>query len=105
MELPESILGGGRFSGLRQSLSPWMNISQGKVPPHVAKIPDAPEQLAEHRLGLAAVGALEVTVFDERDCRVLGPANVVVVRIDGDGEVDDSVGCAENSAESSALWQ
>ena len=51
--------------------------------------------LAHGRLGLAAVGALEVAVLDHGDRRVLRTADVVALRVDVDGEVDELLGAAE----------
>ena len=45
-----------------------------------------------HRLGPAAVGALEVAVLDQRHRRVRRAADVVALGVDRHGEVDEIVG-------------
>ena len=53
------------------------------------------QQLAQHRLRLAAVRTLEVAVLEHGHGRVDRPADVVALGIDRLGEVDDQVGRAE----------
>jgi hypothetical protein len=60
-----------------------VDVVEGQVPPDVAKITEVAEQFAHHWLSLAAVGALEVSIFHQRDRRVLGATDVVSLRING----------------------
>ena len=62
------------------------------------------EQLADRPLGLAAVGALEVAVLDERHRRVVGAADVVALGVDVLGEVEDVLGGAADLARAHAAW-
>ena len=55
--------------------------------------------------GLAAVRALEVAVLDERDRRVDRAADVVALRVDVVGEVDDRVGGGAELAGADVLRQ
>ena len=62
-----------------------MDVGQRQVAPHEAQVARVGEQLADDRLGLAAVGALEVAELDDGDRRVGGPADVVAFGVDGHG--------------------
>ena len=59
----------------------WTSV-QRQVPPDVADVAEVGEQLAHDRLGLPAVGALEVAVLDHGDRGVGRAADVVAVRVD-----------------------
>ena len=50
--------------------------------PHVADVGEVAQQLAQDRLGPAAVGTLEVAVFDNGDGRVDGATDVVALGVD-----------------------
>ena len=70
-----------------------MDVAEGQVAPHVADVVAvAGEELADHALGLAAVGAFEVAVFEQGHRGVIGTADVVVRRVDLDREVEDVLG-------------
>ena len=69
-----------------------MDVVQRQVPPDVADVAEVAQQLADDRLGLPAVGALEVAVLDDRDGRLERPANVVALGVDVDVEVDERLG-------------
>ena len=75
-----------RFGG---QLGPGVHIAQRQVPPHVAQVPEAGQQLTDHRFGLAAVRALEVAVLYESYRSARRPSDMVTSRVDGLGEVDD----------------
>ena len=69
--------------------------------PHVAHVgAERGQQLADHRLGLSAVGALEVSVFDERYGGVVGSANVIAVGVDVVCEIEDVFSGAADLARS-----
>ena len=63
--------------------------------PDVADVAEVGEQLADDRLGPAAVGALEVAVLDQRDRRLGRAADVVALGVDRHGEVDQRLRAAE----------
>lgn len=57
------------------------------MPPDVPDVAEVREQVADDRLGLPAVGALEVPVLDDGDHGVMGAADVVPLGIHGFGQV------------------
>ena len=59
------------------------------MPPHVAEVSEARQQLADDRFSLAAVRALEVAVLYERYRCARRAADMVTVIVDGVDEVDD----------------
>ena len=63
--------------------------------PHVAKITEIGQQFPNDCFCPPTVRALEVAVLDEGHRGVRRPANVIVVRIDGIGQVHDCGGLAE----------
>ena len=75
-----------------------VDVGQWEVPPDVADVTEVPEQLADNRLGDAAIGALEVAVLDDRDGSIDRSADVVVLRIDVDVQVDDRLRGPEQGA-------
>ena len=99
MHLPERALLGGGLGGLGGELGVRVDVVQRQVPPDVADVAEVGQQLADDRLGLAAVGALEVAVLDEGHRRVGRAADVVALRIDRRGQVDDRLGGAEQRAD------
>ena len=99
VHLPESALVGGGLGGLGGELGVGVDVGAGQVPPDVADVPVAGQQFAEDGLGLAAVGALEVAVLHEGDRCARGTADVVAVRVDGGGQIDDGAGGAERGAD------
>lgn len=86
---PEGALFGGRLRGLGRQLRPGMDVVQGQVPPDIAKLAEAGQELANDRLRSSAVGTFEVAVLDQGDRRLGGAADVVALGIDRGGEVDD----------------
>ena len=72
VHLPERALGGRGLRRLGGELRVGVHVGQRQVPPHVAEV-GVGQQFAHDRLGLAAVGALEVAVLDDRDRGVGGP--------------------------------
>ena len=66
VHLPERALRGGRLGGLGGELGVRVDVGERQVAPDVADVAEVGEQLADDRLGPAAVGALEVAVLDER---------------------------------------
>ena len=56
--------------------------------PDVADVCEVGEQLADDRLGSAAIGTLEVAVLDHRHRPLGGAADVVALGIDRHSEVD-----------------
>ena len=76
-----------------------MDVAERQVPPDVPHVGEVGEELADDRLGLPAVRALEVAVLDDGDGRVDRPANVIPLRVDVDVEVDDRLRRAEQRAD------
>ena len=75
------------------SCAPGVDVVQRQVPPDVAQRRRSRRSSSRiDRLGLPAVGALEVAVLDERHRRVLGAADVVALGVDRHGEIDDHLG-------------
>ena len=70
MHLPERALLRGRLGRLGRELRVRVDVVERQVPPHVADVAEVAQQLADDRLGHAAVRALEVAVLDQRDGRV-----------------------------------
>ncbi len=97
VHLPELAVGGGGLGSLRRKLRVRVDVVERQVTPHVAQIAEIGQQLAHHLLRLPAVGALEVAVLDQRDRRVVRSADVVALDVDGDGQVDDRLVCAEQA--------
>jgi hypothetical protein len=75
-----------------------MNVVQRQVPPDVADVAEVAKQLAHGRLRLAAVGALEIAVLDQRDRRVNRSPDVIALGIDIEVQVGDRLGLAEEDA-------
>ena len=105
VHLPERALRGGRLGRLGGDLRVRMHVGERQVPPDVAHVAEVGEQLAHDGFGPAAVRALEVAVLDERDRRVVGAADVVALRIDVGGEIDDRLGGADDEPRSEARRQ
>ena len=99
MHLPELALCGCGLSGLGRELGMRMHVGERQMPPDVPQVTVACEELADHRLGLAAVRALEVAVLDERDRRLGRAAHVVQLGIDRHSQINDRLGAAEQRTE------
>ena len=67
VHLPEGSLPGRGFGAFSGELGVRVDIVEREVAPHVADVAEVGEQFADHRLGLAAVGAFEVAVLHDRD--------------------------------------
>ena len=89
VHLPERPLGGGRLDGLGGELRVRVDVGEGQVTPDVADVAEVGEQLAQDRLGPAAVRALEVPVLDDRHRRLDRPANVIAIGVDRHGQVGE----------------
>jgi len=89
VQLPELPLVRGRLGRLCRELGARMDVCQRQMAPDVAQVAEVPEQLADDRLGLAAVRALEVAVLDQGDGRLRRAAQVVALGVDRIGEIDD----------------
>ena len=99
VHLPELPLRARRLGRLGGQLRARMDVGQRQVAEHEAEVvAEVGEELAQHRLRAPAVRALEVPVFDERDRRVLRPADVVALGVDRQGKVDDRLRPAEREA-------
>ena len=105
MHLPERALVGGGLGRLRGELGVGVDVVQRQVPPDVADVAELAQELADDRLRLPAVGALEVAVLDDRDRRLDRAANVVALRVDVDVEVDERLGGSEQRADPQAPRQ
>ena len=95
VHLPEGALCGGPLGGLRGELGVRVDVVQRQVPPDVLEVAEVGEELSDDRLRLAAVRALEVAVLDERHEGRGRAADVVALRVDRDGEIDDCLRRAE----------
>ena len=90
VHLPEAPLRSRGLRGLGRGRRPRVQVLERHMPEHEAElVAEALAQLVHHRIGLAAVGALEVPVLDERDGGIRASAHVVARRIDGRGERGD----------------
>ena len=96
VHLPEGALRRRRLARLRRQLGVRVDVLQRQVAEDVAQAAAVVhvEQFADRRLGAAAVGALEVGVLDQGDGAGRVAADVVALRVDVVGEVDDRVGGA-----------
>ena len=103
VHLPERALARGRLGRLGGELGVRVDVVERQVAPDVAQLAEVRQQLADHRLGLAAVRALEVAVLEQRHRGVLGPADVVALGVDGYREVDDRLGAADSARSRSGL--
>src|SRR5712692_25289 len=66
MHLPELLLSGGSFRGLRGMLSMRVALGQWKVPKDKAQpIPQSSLNLLDDWIGLSTIGALIITVFHQ----------------------------------------
>src|SRR5207253_11414057 len=66
VHLPELLLDGGSFRGLRGMLSMRVALGQGKVPKDKAQaIPQTPLNLLDDRIGPPTIGTLIITVFHQ----------------------------------------
>src|SRR6266571_1109212 len=66
MHLPELLLDGGSFRGLRGMLSMWVALGQGKVPKDKAQpIPQTSLNLLDDGIGLSTIGTLIIPVFQQ----------------------------------------
>src|SRR5664279_4480038 len=63
------------------------------------------QQLTNGGFGAAAVGTLEVAVFDDGDRRVCGAADVITIRVDGCRQVDDLLDITEQGPGPAQLRQ
>jgi hypothetical protein len=81
VHLPERALFGRRL-GCLGGLRVHVDVGQRQVAPDIADVGEVAQQLVQDRLGLAAVGTLEVVLFDNGDGRVDGAADVVALGVD-----------------------
>src|SRR5437588_8505292 len=66
MHLPELLLSGGSFRGLRSMLSMWVALGQGKVPKDKAQpIPQTSLNLLDDGIGFPTIGTLIISVFHQ----------------------------------------
>ena len=94
---PERALGAGRLGRLGRELGARVHVGQRQMAPDVAEV-GVGQQLPDDRLGLTAVGALEVAELDQRDRRVRRTADVVAVRVDLGDQVLDQLRIAQQCA-------
>ncbi len=88
---PKGSLCRGCLGRLGGQLGPGVHIAERQVPPHVAEVPEAGQELTDDRFSLAAVRALEVAILYERYWCARRPPDVVTSKVDGFGEVDDNL--------------
>ena len=105
MHLPEDAAVRGDLRSLGRQLCVRVDVRQRKVPPDVADVTEVPEQLPDNRLGHTAVRTLEVAVLDDGNGSVDRSADVVVLRIDVDVQVDDRLRRPQQRADASTPGQ
>ena len=105
VHLPEPALIGSRFRCFGGELRLRVNVVQRQMAPDVTDVAVIGQEFTHDRLGLTAVRALEIAVLDDGHGRLARAADVVVVGIDGCGEVDDRLGGAEQGAGAHRLRQ
>jgi hypothetical protein len=87
VHIPEASLGAGGLRRLRGGGGVWVEVRHRKMTEHEPElVAEALEQVQHHRVGLAAVGALEVAVLDQRHRGVRPPAHVISRDVDGRGK-------------------
>ncbi|KAF1858497.1 hypothetical protein Lal_00015014 [Lupinus albus] len=79
VHVPEPVLAAGRLGRFRRQLGQRMQVRERQVAVHEADAAELPVQLAQREVGAGAVGALEVSVFDDRQRGVRRAAYVFVV--------------------------
>ena len=99
-EPPLQVRGLRAFGG---ELRVGMDVVQRQVAPHVANVPAVGQELADHGLRAAAVGAFEVPVLEQRDRSVLRSADVVDLGVHRHREIDDRLRRPEDGAQSQLL--
>src|SRR5215211_1869225 len=83
VHLPEAAPGSGGLGRLRRRLRTRVQVVERHVAEHEPEpVAEALEQRVDHRVGVAAVGALEVGIFHERHRGVGGAKYVVTIGID-----------------------
>src|SRR5436305_3424261 len=105
MHWPKRPLAGGGLGGFGRQLSPRVHVGEGKVAPYVANVAEVGEQLPDDRFCLTAVGAFEVAVLDHSDQCFSWTADVVAIRIDRLGQVDDGLRGAQQGSHSPPWWE
>src|SRR3954468_17287791 len=75
------------------------------MPPRVPDVTPTGQQLPDHGFRLTAVRALEVAVLDHGDRGVLGTPDMVTVRVDRCGEIDDGLARAQQRAGPPTWWK
>ena len=75
------------------------------MPPDVTQLTEVAQQLADHRLGLTAVWALQIAVLKQGHRGLRRPADVVTFGVDGNGQVDDRFRAADQRPQPHALGQ
>jgi hypothetical protein len=87
VHVPEPSLGARCLGGLRGSGGVRVKVRHRKMTEHEPEpVAKTLEQIQHHRVRLAAVGALEVAVLDQRHRGVRPPAHVISRDVDGRGE-------------------
>ena len=106
VHLPELALARGGLRRFGGQLRVPVHVVERQVPPHIANVvAKGREQLADDRLSLAAVRALEIAVLDECHRRVIGAADVVALRVHVAGEVEDVFGRGPDLTGKHPAWQ
>ena len=98
VHLPEPTLHRRRLGRLGRQLCLRMHVGERQMTPHVAQISDRRQQLADHRLGLTAIWALEIAVLKQRHLGVDRTADVIALGVDSDRQIDDRLGRADQRA-------
>ena len=92
VHLPEPLLRAGRLGGSRRGWSAGVQVGERHVPEHEPEpVTEALQQLLDDRVGLAAIGALEVAVLNQGDRGVGRAADVIAVGVDGRAEGGDGL--------------
>ena len=90
VHLPERALLAGGLGRLGCLLCVLVDVDEREMTEHVSEFsPRRREELTDDGFGLPAIRALEIAVLDQRHGRVGGAADVIALRVDGIGEIDD----------------
>ncbi len=106
VHLPEPALGRGCLGRFGGELGAGVDVVQRQVTPHVSDVIAVGGSSSRiDALGLAAVRTLEVPVLDQRHRCVVRAADVVVLGIDVDRQVEDVLGGARDLARAKRFGQ
>ena len=99
VHVPEASLRARGLGRLGRHLRARVDVAERQMAPDVSElVSEGVQQLADDRLGLAAVGALVVAVLDQHHRGVMAAAEMVDIGVDVVGEVEQLLGGAAQLA-------